>query len=121
MSDCIFVGIGGFIGSVCRYLLGLLPIPVENNFPIKTLLINVTGAFVLGLITAISVKNKVFHPQIVLMLRVGICGGFTTFSTFAYESADLIKNGNMIIAFSYICASIILSVAAVFLSQILIK
>lgn len=121
MINCIFVGIGGFIGSVCRYLLGLLPINPENGFPIKTLAINVIGAFLLGLITALAVKNKSFNPQIILMLRVGVCGGFTTFSTFAYESVDLMKNGNMLIAFSYICVSIILGVAAVFAAQALVK
>lgn len=121
MLNCIFVGIGGFIGSVCRYLVGLIPLEANSGFPFKTLVINVVGAFLLGLISALAAKNESLNPQIVLMLRVGICGGFTTFSTFAYESVDLMKNGNILLAFCYICVSIILSVAAVFGSQLLIK
>ncbi|MBO5484036.1 MAG: fluoride efflux transporter CrcB [Lachnospiraceae bacterium] len=121
MLNCIFVGLGGFIGTVCRYLLGLLPIEMENGFPIKTLCINVAGAFVISLITALAAKNKSISPQIILMLKVGICGGFTTFSTFAYESADLLKSGNTLIAFSYLFGSILLGVLAVFAAQMLVK
>ena len=52
MAECLFVGIGGFIGSVCRYLIGLIPISPSNGFPVKTLVINVAGAFAIGLIAA---------------------------------------------------------------------
>jgi CrcB protein len=121
MQNCIFVGIGGFIGSVCRYIIGLIPIGQENEFPIKTLLINILGAFIIGAITTIADKGKYLNPQLVLMIKVGICGGFTTFSTFAYETTDLLKNGNMIIALGYVCASVILSVLAVFVAQILFQ
>ncbi len=121
MLNCIIVGIGGFIGTVCRYLVGLLPLKLENGFPIKTLAINFAGAFLLGLITAAAVKSKSINPQIALMLKVGVCGGFTTFSTFAYESVDLMKNGSLTVAFCYIAVSIILGVLAVFAAQMLIK
>lgn len=121
MIDCIMVGIGGFIGSVCRYLIGLIPIEVDNGFPIKTLVINIIGSFLISVIAVIASKNKELNPQIILMLKVGICGGFTTFSTFAYESAELIKNGQMIVAFTYICLSLILGIAAIFVAEILIK
>ena len=121
MLNCILVGIGGFIGSICRYLIGLLPIETNNGFPIKTLAINITGSFLISVIAILASKNKDLNPQIVLMLRVGVCGGFTTFSTFAYESADLIKNGQMLTSFAYVCISIILGVAAIFAAQILIK
>lgn len=52
MAECLFVGIGGFIGSVCRYLIGLIPLSPSNGFPVKTLVINVAGAFAIGLIAA---------------------------------------------------------------------
>lgn len=52
MAECLFVGIGGFIGSVCRYLIGLIPLSQSNGFPVKTLVINVAGAFAIGLIAA---------------------------------------------------------------------
>ena len=121
MLDCIMVGIGGFIGSVCRYLIGLLPIEINNGFPIKTLAINIIGSFLISVIAISASKNESLNPQIVLMLRVGICGGFTTFSTFAYESVDLIKNGHMMTAFVYVCLSVVLGVAAIFAAQILMK
>ena len=121
MLDCIIVGIGGFIGTVCRYLIGLLPVGSDTAFPIKTLLINVIGSFLIGLIAAFSAKNSEFNPQVVLMLRVGVCGGFTTFSTFAYESTELMKNGQAMLALGYACASIILGVSAVFLAHFIVS
>lgn len=121
MLNCLFVGIGGFVGSVLRYLVGLLPIETENGFPVKTLIINVIGAFLLGLITAMAARNKSLNPQVILMLRVGVCGGFTTFSTFAYESTELMRSGHMATGILYICASMILGVLAVFAAQMLVK
>ena len=121
MLDCILVGIGGFIGSVCRYFIGLLPIETNSGFPVKTLAINMIGSFLIGVIAVLASKGKGLNPQLALMLRVGVCGGFTTFSTFAYESTDLIKNGHMMTAFLYIILSIILGVSAVFAAQILVK
>ena len=120
MMNCIIVGIGGYIGTVCRYLVGLLPLKADNGFPVKTLLINVAGAFLISVISAFAVKNKSISPQLVLMLKVGVCGGFTTFSTFAYESADLMQKGNMPVAFCYMAASMVLGLAAVFAGQNLV-
>lgn len=121
MLNCIVVGIGGFIGTVCRYLIGLIPVKISNGFPIKTLAINIAGAFLIGLIAAIAAKNKSIPPQIILMLRVGVCGGFTTFSTFAYESVDLIKSGGLAAAACYIGISILLGIAVIFVAEMLIK
>ncbi len=121
MLDCVLVGIGGFIGTVCRYLIGLFPVKAENGFPVKTLLINIAGAFVISFITALAAKNKEINPRIILMLKTGVCGGFTTFSTFAYESADLMKNGNMTAAFCYILLSVVCGILAVFAGQMVIE
>lgn len=121
MANIILVGIGGFIGSICRYLIGLIPVRADSGFPIKTLMINIAGAFFISLITAFAAKNKTFSPQLSLMLRVGVCGGFTTFSTFAYESADLLKSGSVATALCYICVSAVLGVLAVFAAEMLIK
>ena len=121
MLNCLLVGIGGFIGTVFRYLIGLLPVETNSGFPIKTLMINIAGSFCIGLITALAVKNKGLNDHIVLMLKVGVCGGFTTFSTFAYESTDLMKTGHIGIAVAYVCTSIILGVLAVFAAQMLVK
>lgn len=119
--DCVLVGAGGFAGSVLRYLAGFIPIGSEGGFPIKTLAINVIGSFLIALIAALAAKYTGFDQRVSLLLRAGLCGGFTTFSTFAYESAELIKSGNTVTAFIYICLSVILSVSAIFAAQLLVK
>lgn len=119
MIECLFVGIGGFIGSVCRYLIGLIPISPSNGFPVKTLVINVVGAFVIGLIAAAAAKNADMSPRVVLLLKTGICGGFTTFSTFALEITDLIRGGSWAAAAAYMLLSLVLGVAAVFAAEAL--
>lgn len=121
MINCIVVGLGGFIGSVLRYLIGLIPLKTDGIFPLKTLAINIIGAFALSLIVAFASKDYSVSPRIVLMLKIGVCGGFTTFSTFAYEATDLFANGKVLFAFTYILLSVALSVIAVFLGQILVK
>lgn len=119
MAECLFVGIGGFIGSVCRYLIGLIPLSPSNGFPVKTLVINVAGAFAIGLIAAAAAKNADISPRIVLLLKTGICGGFTTFSTFALEISELIRGGSWAAAAAYMLLSLILGVAAVFAAEAL--
>ena len=121
MIECLAVGIGGFIGSVCRYLIGLLRIEMDSGFPVKTLAINVIGAFLISLIVVLASKDKGINPQLVLMLKVGVCGGFTTFSTFAYESVGLIKGGHFMTALAYICISVVLGIAAIFAAELLVK
>lgn len=120
MLNCIFVGIGGFVGSVLRYLAGLIPVEPSNGFPVKTLVINILGSFLLGLIAAAAAKNINLDPKVVLMLKVGVCGGFTTFSTFAYEAQCLMQSGHTWLALAYVLLSIILGVAAIFLAQAII-
>ena len=121
MLDCLFIGFGGFIGTVCRYLIGLLPLGTEGGFPVKTLAINILGAFVIGLVSALAVKNESMDRHLVLMLKVGLCGGFTTFSTFAYENADLLKNGQTWISVLYMALSLAVGIAAVFAAQALVR
>ena len=121
MLNCMLVGAGGFLGAVCRYLIGLIPVEAGGSFPIKTLFINVCGAFAIGLIAAIAAKHQADHSHLVLMLKVGVCGGFTTFSTFAFETSDLIRQGHTAAALAYVMLSVVLGVAAVFLSQLLVR
>lgn len=121
MIECMVVGAGGFIGAVCRYLIGLIPLKEGYVFPIKTFIINIIGSFIIGVIAALAVKNNSLNPRIILFLKVGICGGFTTFSSFALETSDLIKSGNMGIALLYVISSIIVGVLAVFAGQEIIR
>ena len=117
MLECLAVGCGGFLGAVCRYLIGLIPIKEGIVFPIKTLLINIIGAFVIGIITALALKHSNMDTRLVLFIKTGICGGFTTFSTFALETGDLLHSGDILNAVLYVILSIILCVLAVFAGQ----
>ncbi|SDN66341.1 fluoride efflux transporter CrcB [Acetanaerobacterium elongatum] len=119
--SCLIVGFGGAVGSICRYLLGLLPVKPQNGFPLITLGINVVGAFCIGLIMALASKNPNINPYILLLLKVGFCGGFTTFSTFSLEAVGLLQNGSYFIAILYMFLSIILCISAVVGAQMLIK
>lgn len=121
MLDCLAVALGGAIGSVLRYLIGLFPLKEQTLFPIKTFAINVLGCFVIGLIAALSLKSSNLNPRLVLFLKVGICGGFTTFSTFALESSNLLKNGHPGIAALYMFLSIAVGIGFVLLAELLIK
>ena len=121
LINCILVGAGGMIGAVCRYLFGLLPVGTQSGFPINTLLINIIGAFLLGLIVAFSEKNGNTSPQLLLFLKIGICGGFTTFSTFSWEAVQLLQNGKFITGLSYMVLSVALCVTAAAGAQMIVK
>lgn len=119
--NCISVGAGGLIGSVLRYLLSLLPIRHSSGFPLITLGVNVLGAFLIGLIVAFAGKNANLDARALLFLQVGVCGGFTTFSSFALETHTLLQGGKLITAICYICLSVALCVCATALSAALAK
>ena len=121
MLNCIVVGAGGFIGTILRYLTGLIPVKETTVFPVKTFMINILGCLAIGSIAALTAKNLSLSPKLVLFLKVGICGGFTTFSTFALETTELMKNGHLGIAFLYLILSTVLGISAVFLADILIQ
>ena len=114
MLNIIAVGLGGFVGAVCRYLIGLVPLKEFTFFPIKTFIINTVGCIVIGLITVAATRNNNMNPYMLLFLKVGVCGGFTTFSTFALESAELMKNGNPLIALAYMLGSVVVGVGVIF-------
>ena len=121
LLDCIFVGVGGFVGSVLRYLVSLIPLRHESGFPLLTLGINVLGAFVLGVIMALAGREVPLDPRTLLFLKVGICGGFTTFSTFALEAQGLLSGGKPLVAILYMLLSVVLCVAAVYSASVIIR
>lgn len=121
LLDCVFVGVGGFVGSVLRYLISLLPLRHESGFPLLTLGINVLGAFVLGLIMAAAGREVPLDPRTLLFLKVGVCGGFTTFSTFALEAQGLLSGGKPLVAILYMLLSVVLCVLAVYSATAIIR
>ena len=117
--NCLFVGLGSAVGAVCRYLLSLLPVKPASGFPVVTLGINVLGAFALGMILALAGKNANFDPRLMLFLKVGVCGGFTTFSTFCGETEQLLAAGQTAAAAAYIVLSVLLGVGVVWAARLL--
>lgn len=116
MTSCIVVGLGGFVGSVLRYLIGLVPYEHSSGFPLKTFLINILGAFLIGAVAALAGRNSL-SPRVALFLKVGICGGFTTFSSFALESQQLVDKGAPVIAALYMGLSLFLGILACIAGQ----
>ena len=115
----VFIGGGG--GSVCRYLITKY-IPLNlTAFPYNTMFVNIAGSFIIGLIMGWALKNDQLGSGLLLLLATGFCGGFTTFSTFAYENLILLQAGNYKMLFLYIFISLGGSMLAVFTALSLIK
>lgn len=111
--NCIAVGAGGFLGAVSRYLMGMILFLQKGSLPYHTLLINVLGAVLIGIVVKTADSTEILNPSTVLFLKVGICGGFTTFSTFSLESLDLLQSGRPAAFAVYAIASVVLCVAGV--------
>jgi len=114
----LLVGIGGFIGSILRYTLGGW---IQNNFvnfPVGTLVINVSGSFLLGLIMYLSEYQGFFGEETRIFLTIGLIGGYTTLSTFSYESFRLLDGSKLTLMTAYLMATVLFSMSAVYLGKI---
>ena len=111
----LLVGLGSFVGGNARYAIAQwVGGVVDARFPLATFLINVSGSFVLGLIGGLLAESAVPHPDAVrLALGVGFCGGFTTFSTFEYETSALLADGVWLTAAANMVLSLFLGLVAV--------
>jgi CrcB protein len=119
IKTILLVGFGGFIGSVARYFISKLNIYFDFlAIPFGTLTVNVLGSFLIGFLTGISDKSVILSADLRLLLMVGICGGFTTFSTFTNENLMLLHNGQILSLFLYTGLSIFLGFIAVYLGYI---
>ena len=104
------VAIGGGLGSVARYLVGaFIQDRVATALPVGTLAINVVGSVLLGFFVQIGLASAAFGPEIRFFLTTGFCGGFTTFSTFSYETLKLVEDGEYGTASLYVASSVVLS------------
>lgn len=110
MGGIIFVGLGGALGAVLRY--GISQIPFKGEFPALTLITNVLGALVIGFIAGAAAERGL-SQNTVLFLKTGVCGGFTTFSTFSLEAYVLAERGNYGMAVLYIITSVFLCLIGV--------
>lgn len=121
MPDAIAVFLGGGLGSLGRWALTFVPwkTAAEASFPLATLVTNVAGAFLIGVVVAAAAPAGL-SPRATLLLKTGVCGGFTTFSTFALETGDLIERGAYGVAAAYLMLSFVLGVAACLAAQALV-
>ena len=107
--------VNGAVGSVLRFLVGLLiQDRVGAGFPAGTLLINITGSFLVGLLLEYALATPAISREVRAMLTTGFCGGYTTFSTFSYETARLLQDGDYRRAGTYVGLSVVVSIAGTF-------
>lgn len=116
-SNFLAVGAGGAIGAMGRYAVGLIPALQRGAFPLHTLLINLGGAILIGMAVASAQRWADLSPSLLLFWRVGICGGFTTFSTFSLESLTLLENGRPGLFALYALLSVALCLVGVWLGK----
>lgn len=117
----LIVGTGGFIGSVMRYLLQVfIESKLLSTFPLATLIANITGSFIIGVVFALAEKSMM-NSEWRIFMSVGICGGFTTFSAFAFNNFNMIKEHTWNQLFLNIGGTMILGILAVYLGIILVR
>ena len=120
MQTIALVGIGGFIGSVLRYLTsGFVQQILQNStFPYGTLAVNLIGCFVIGLLSQLADDRGVFSGEARAFVFIGVLGGFTTFSSFGNETMNLMRDGEMLPAFANVSAQVVLGLGAVWLGRL---
>ena len=114
MKQFLLVFIGGGIGSVLRYIIGKALNSSQSGIPYGTFTANILGSLLIGIILGFAAKNQTLTQNHTLLLATGFCGGFTTFSTFAYENHVFLKSGDFTSFAIYTIASFILGFLAVF-------
>lgn len=114
MKSLLLVFLGGGIGSTLRFLIGKYLNSVETGIPYGTFTANILGSLLIGIILGFAAKNESLSNATILFLATGFCGGFTTFSTFAYENHIFLKTGDFMSFALYAIGSFILGFAAVF-------
>jgi CrcB protein len=122
MNNLFLIAVGGALGSVSRYgcqrwIYQLHPHP----FPFGTFAVNIVGSLLIGLFYAASEKGNLMSAEWRLFLTTGFCGGYTTFSTFSFETVSLLREGNYGYAFVYILLSVMLGVFAVAAGIFIVK
>lgn len=122
LKTILIVGTGGFLGSVLRYLTQLLMEKLlHSTFPWGTFVANVAGCLMIGLVYAISERGGLFSPEWRIFLTVGFCGGFTTFSSFAYNNFVMLSENNYLPFFGNIFLNVFFGLTAVYLGIIIIR
>lgn len=121
MKQLALVFLGGGLGSVLRYFFSKFLNNPETGIPFGTFAANILGSLLIGIILGLALKNETLSQNTVLFLATGFCGGFTTFSTFAYENHLFLKSGDLMSFAFYTIASFVVGFAMVFFGMWLVK
>ena len=121
IKDIVLVGIGSGIGGICRYLISVSMCHTHGSFPWGTFAVNIVGCLLIGILWGLTSRFQHLAPAFSLLLMVGFCGGFTTFSTFSKEGLVMLQNNNYALFAFYILGSVALGIAAVALGYLTTK
>lgn len=121
MKQLLLVFLGGGVGSVLRFIFGKYLNSTETGIPYGTFAANIVGSLLIGFILGLAAKNSSLTNNQILFLATGFCGGFTTFSTFAYENHVFLKSGDFVSFALYTIGSFVIGFLAVFLGMYLVK
>ena len=113
VKNIVAVGAGSFIGGSARYLVSLMMKSVGKGFPWATLIVNLAGCFLIGLLWGVFSRSSSEGSNWALFLTVGLCGGFPTFSTFSKEALMMLQSGNIWLFAGYVALSVVAGVALV--------
>ena len=118
----IFIGLGGGLGSIFRYLTSVIMTKYfQTTFPLSTFTANILGCLIIGILLGLFERQQLTNPDLKFLFITGFCGGYITFSAFASENINLFQSGNPLTAFIYIGTSILVSLFAVWLGLTLTK
>lgn len=115
LTTCLIVMFGGALGTLARYVVSVLTLPISRELPWGTIIINITGSFIIGLFGTLTLAHGRFpvSENMRLCVMIGVCGGYTTFSSFSLQTLDLLRGGAIVRAAINITASVVLCVLAV--------
>ncbi len=115
LTTCLLVMAGGALGTLARYLISLVALPISQSLPWGTIIINIVGSFIIGLFGTLTLAHGRYpvSENVRLFVMIGICGGFTTFSSFSLQTLDLLRNGAVVRAAINVVGSVVLCVLAV--------
>lgn len=117
LINLIYVGLGGAVGAVMRYIISLLPL--KSSFPLLTLVTNLLGAILIGIV--VGAADRYLSDRAVLFWKTGVCGGFTTFSTFSLEALLLFEQGRTVMGLAYVLLSVVLCIVGVAVGRMIIS
>ena len=121
MKAFLLVFLGGGLGSLLRYIIALQTNTVKSGFPLGTFIVNIVGSLIIGIILGYALKNNTVSQNLILLIATGFCGGFTTFSTFAFENFMFLKEGDFLSFGLYTFGSIAIGLLAVFVGLLLVR